>query len=248
MMIKPIKIDRHSRLATQIRHWYWDYVRTVQVIGPNELDPGARHHRLHDGGQDTLGRTWPPIWPQLAQWALDTKVDVQALLQGLTLLHKGRPCIAPQDIPIFSVQEIERALAARRQQVISDLSSRLRAELLLAEGAWQSLQNQVSQEQRKVVGRNGRMRRIASAEVRQPLWCAELTAAQIFEEVLLDPTLNVSPLVRLCLAYRQDVSHLTGYFHEGATRQYRSDPDAYDTVLRHLLPSAFRSAARAVLK
>jgi hypothetical protein len=244
-MAKKRKVDPRDTKASRIRRLYWDYVRAVQGIGSNEQDPASRYHPLYDGERDGRGRTRRSVWLQLAEWALANDIDVEALFRNLAKLHKGGHCIAPDQIRVFRVETIQRALDTRRQQVLRDLRYHTWAELLLVAMAWLNLTQLVARAWRRGVGRNEHTRSPWRVDEPNRFGSAGFSDVDILEYVLLDHTLNLSPLFRVCLADYLYVRKVEAYYRDRAKQQYLSDPDGYDTVYGDLLPQAFRAAARA---
>jgi hypothetical protein len=142
-------------LAAQIRHWYWRYVRPVGSALPKYEDPEARHHPLYDGGTDAWGRTRQSIWLELAQWALDSGIDVQSLLRDLAELHRSRKCLTPFEILHYPLDTLEQELTEHRRQVTKAIFYRLQSGVGTAKREIKDLGKLVKEARQEVVRRIG---------------------------------------------------------------------------------------------
>jgi hypothetical protein len=205
-------------LAARIRHRFWRYVRAVGGLGLYPPDVEARHYPLYDGGLDQADRKHKSIWLELAQWGLEAKIDVEALLRDLTELHMESKCLTPFELRNYPLSTLPVALAEHRQRIMKKVYYELDSERGVARVALYSI-----------------------AQVRK--W----TDAEIRRHVILDRMLGLSPLFRLCLAQQCGEDRLVAQFWDAATEQYLRHPDSYDAVYGPHLPDAFRAAARACL-
>ena len=77
--------------------------------------------------------------------------------------------------------------------------------------------------------------------------CTNMPTEEIHHRVIINRTLDISPLLRICLIYQARLPQLAEHFFDDAVRQYIVQADAYDDVLGPDLPEVFRRVARRKL-
>lgn len=233
-----------DELAANIRHWYWAYVCAAGGVSPYGEDPESRHHPEYDGGTDKWGHIRQPIWPELAQWAIEANIDIQSLLRKLAELHKNQKCLTPFEIHRYPLANLEQELTEHRRQVTQDLFYQLPSEIRAAKMAWRRLFEWVIEARKEVVHRIGEGPPIDEKNDGNLLARADTDLGAITPQVILDSTLDLSAVTRFCLAHRYGLSDLANLYFERAVVQYLEQPYAYDAVYGDFLPQVFRAAAR----
>lgn len=202
--------------ATEVRDAYCSEVRRW-AAGRGEVSHyGCRHMPVWDGGEDADGRVHRPVWPALAAFLDDNRLDVRRFFRWRFAKAGAGPAPTPRQLMAGRlVAEYRREAAAPADRVAAEF----RAEAGAAAAAYG-------------------LRAGARAALG---W----TKAQVDTAVVMDRGLSLSPLMRLCLAAAVGRRDLCRVWAGPAAAQYMTDPDTHDAVWgAEWLPAGFRAWAR----
>jgi hypothetical protein len=239
--------DGSDALAAKIRHWYWRYVRAVGGIVPKGEDPESRYCPLYDGVTDECGRTRQSIWLELAQWTIDSGIDVRALLRDLAELHRYEKCLTTFQILHYPLDTLKQRLAEHCRQFREELVFRVNWELRVATVWSGELMRRVLDARYEISRRNRAGEVVDENNDKHSLSCEAMEYPDITRKVILDSTLDVSALTRFCVAFRDNLNDVAAGFFEAAVFEYLECPTAYNEVYGDFLPPEFRSASRKFL-
>jgi hypothetical protein len=194
--------------------WIEEKRKYAQSQGGNQTKykPGPRL----DGGCDSVGRSFKPIWPRLAKFVLDYKLDPVAFVRSQFESCKGRPPVSPQMLTSSMALQRYRHYTANNVNIV---------ELQLA---------------RDIQIRSAR----DAIELNKRLYGP--TSLDVYRDVILDVNVAITALFRYMLAIECNIPELAQRWYEQALKQYMYEQDAYDLVWGPLIPQDLKLRATNV--
>jgi len=163
-----------------------------------------------DGGLDDSGYEHSPYWPKLAKFVIEHGLDPYTVMRKRFERVRGQMPPWPNQIAQAAYLDLYKG----DREIISEEDVRLKFDL----------DRKYAQ-----VG-------MTSTRYNRP----GLTKPQIWLAILLDELLEISPLMRYCIADEMNIEQAKKIFYARALRQYMLAPKAYDAAWGTTIPERLR--------
>jgi hypothetical protein len=171
-----------------------------------------------DGGEDSDGKTFSPVWPKIAQFMVRHGLDPRTCIRKRFEKSMGYNPPWPNQIAVASYLDLYRGIS----------------EVLTEEEV--ALGFRLDKEYCRIAATDGRYdRKDKSSEWK---WKA----------ILLDFTLSISPLMRYCLAKELKLESVAAQLEMRAVSQYVKAPNAYNKVWGKAITDELRQYSTEILR
>lgn len=170
-----------------------------------------------DGGRNEDGVEYEAIWPKIAAFMIEHELEPIECIRKRFALAKGSNPPWPTQIAVVSYLDTYKGLT----EVLAEEDVQIAFEL----------------DKKYCLTAYGSQRYNVGDKTPQTVWTA----------ILLDMSLDVTPLMRYCLAKELGLDKVVKMLEDRALLQYMKSPSTYDKVWGKHIPPELASASSAIL-